>query len=90
MSNWLEGQLGPDQYFAVEETCAYKADNGTVYQLFDAGVCGRGGRGRRGGRGGLGGVMLGGGGRGRCMKGGSLMEWGGDPRMSNPPVCYSL
>lgn len=36
ISNWLSEELGPDEWYKVEQTCAYDAGNGTVHNVFDA------------------------------------------------------
>jgi hypothetical protein len=42
ISNYLSDTLGPDEWFKVEGTCQYDDKAGTVYNVFDAGGCGRG------------------------------------------------
>lgn len=37
ISNYLSDFLGPDEWFKVEETCAYTQKDGTEWGLFDAG-----------------------------------------------------
>ena len=37
ISNWLGDTLGPDEWFGVEETCAYTDSNNTTWGIFDAG-----------------------------------------------------
>eukprot|EP00879_Flechtneria_rotunda_P014638 GHRR01015297.1.p1 GENE.GHRR01015297.1~~GHRR01015297.1.p1 ORF type:complete len:152 (+),score=43.88 GHRR01015297.1:357-812(+) len=37
ISNYLSDTLGPDKWFAVEGTCTYDDQQGTVYEIFDAG-----------------------------------------------------
>ena len=39
ISNYLSDTLGPDKWYAVEGTCAYKEEgDGKVWDIFDAGV----------------------------------------------------
>lgn len=38
VSNYLSELLGPDEWFKVEGTCQYDDKQGTVFNVFDAGV----------------------------------------------------
>lgn len=38
VSNYLGDLLGPDEWFKVEGTCQYDDKQGTIYNVFDAGV----------------------------------------------------
>jgi hypothetical protein len=38
VSNYLSDLLGPDEWFKVEGTCQYDDKQGTIYNVFDAGV----------------------------------------------------
>jgi hypothetical protein len=37
ISNYLGDTLGPDEWYAVEGTCQYDDQKGTIYNIFDAG-----------------------------------------------------
>ena len=37
VSNWLSDSLGPDEWFGIEEKCAYTDNNATTWGVFDAG-----------------------------------------------------
>ncbi|KAF6258773.1 histidine phosphatase superfamily [Scenedesmus sp. NREL 46B-D3] len=42
ISNFLGDTLGPDEWYAVESTCQYDDQKGTIYNIFDADLTGLG------------------------------------------------